>query len=204
MELVHFLRGVIAGFLAAVPIGPVNVLCIQRTLSRGRVIGLVSGLGAATVDAFYGGVAGLGLSMVSELLSVHEELFRLAGGLFVILLGAGTMLAGPRALRGEEHEVGLPGAYFSTLLLTLANPTTIFSYGLLFAGLGSVHALHRVENAVLLVPGVFIGSALWWIILTGTMGALRHRMNENSLKWVNRIAGGIVAGFGLFILLRPR
>lgn len=204
MDFVYFLRGIIVGFLAAVPIGPVNVLCIQRTLSRGWVVGLVSGLGAATVDAFYGGVAGLGLTMISEVLAKQEELFRFFGGLFIIFLGVRTILAKPRTLPEDEHEAGLPGAYFSTLGLTLANPTTIFSYGLLFAGLGSMHSLHRVENAVLLAPGIFFGSTLWWIILTSTLGSLRHRMNKNALKWLNRIAGGIVTCFGLFILLRPR
>lgn len=203
MGLVLFLRGVLVGFLAAVPIGPVNVLCIQRTLSRGRAAGLVSGLGAATVDACYGGAAGLGLSLASNTIIRYEELFRFSGGLFILFLGIRTILARPRTLPGKEDAAGLPGAYFSTLVLTLANPTTIFSYGLLFAGLGTMHGLYGKEAAALLVPGVFIGSTLWWIVLSFIMGVLRHPMNAFDLKWVNRIAGAIVAGFGLFILLRP-
>lgn len=204
MDVTHFLRGFIVGFLAAVPIGPVNVLCIQRTLSRGRLIGLVSGIGAATVDAFYGGAAALGLTMISEIISRYEEVLRLAGGLFVFSLGIGTIMSKPRALQEEEHESGLLSAYVSMFLITLANPTTIFSYGVLFAGIGTIHALHGIKNAFLIAPGVFLGSALWWIILTGAMDMLKYKMNERYLKWLNRIAGGIVTGFGLLILLRSR
>jgi threonine/homoserine/homoserine lactone efflux protein len=204
MDSTHFLRGIIVGFLAAVPIGPVNVMCIQRTLSMGRAVGLVSGLGAATVDAFYGGVAGLGLTMISEMLERYAGLLRLSGGFFILFMGIKTIMARPVLLLGEDHAAGLPRAYFSTLLLTLANPTTVFFYGLLFAGLETMRPLHRVENAVLLVPGVFLGSALWWFILTGTIGMLKSRMNDKNLKRLNWTAGCIVAGFGLFILLRPR
>ncbi len=201
MDAIIFFRGIIIGFLAAIPIGPVNVLCIQRTLNQGGIVGLVSGLGAATVDAVYGGIAGLGLTFISDILARNQAWFRIIGGLFVCWLGVRTILSETRERPASFHVNGLMAAYASTFFLTLANPTTIFSYGLLFAGFGVAHVRHGIDKAILLVLGVFLGSALWWIILSTGVGMLRLRTHASGLKWVNRVAGTAVAGFGIFLLL---
>ena len=201
MDFILFLSAAIIGFIAAAPIGPVNVLCIQRTLNQGRAIGIISGLGAATADAVYGGIAGLGLTLTSHILLKNQLWIRSAGGLFLCYLGVRIILAKQRDHAVSNHVRGFMGAYTSTLVLTLANPTTIFSYGIMFAGFGIISPHHGPEAAWFLVPGVFIGSAMWWITLSGGAGMLRSRLNESGFTWVNRISGAIVAGSGLLMIM---
>jgi threonine/homoserine/homoserine lactone efflux protein len=196
-----FLRGLLIGFSIAAPVGPIGLLCIRRTLADGRAIGFVSGLGAATADAFYGAVAGFGLTVVSRALVQGQTPLRLVGGAFLCYLGVRTFLARPAQAAGVAGPRGLLGAYLSTLGLTLTNPSTILSFVAIFAGLGLGGGGSDYASAALLVVGVFIGSALWWLILSGTAGALRGRLTPAGLRWVNRLSGVILAGFGVAALV---
>ncbi len=198
-----WLRGLLIGFSIAAPVGPIGVLCIRRTLADGRVNGLVSGLGAATADASYGAVAGFGLTFISGLLIDQRVWLRLIGGAFLCYLGIKTFLARARepqarlAEPGEARRSDLAGAYASTLLLTLTNPTTIFSFAAIFAGLGIANTGGNYLAAALLVLGVFLGSALWWFILSGAVSLFRAKFGSRQLQWVNRISGVVILAFGV-------
>jgi threonine/homoserine/homoserine lactone efflux protein len=198
-------RGLLIGFSIAAPVGPIGLLCIRRTLADGRAAGLVSGLGAATADALYGAIAGFGLTVVSGLLISQQGWLRLIGGLFLLYLGARTFLARPAeqaALVGGR--AGLAGAYASTFALTLTNPATILSFVAIFAGLGlASEASGSYAEATLLVLGVFVGSALWWMLLSGGVSLLRSRVDTRALVWINRASGAIIVAFGLLALLAP-
>ena len=201
MEITFLLRGLIIGFSIAAPVGPIGVLCIRRTLAEGRAAGLVSGLGAASADAIYGGVAGFGLAFISNFLVSQQVWLRLIGGAFLCFLGLKTLLAKPAEQAAPGKGKGLLGAYASTFLLTLTNPMTIISFAAIFAGLGLAGASGNYGSAGVLVLGVFIGSALWWLMLSSGVGIFRARFNAHILRWVNRISGLIIIGFGLFALL---
>ncbi len=190
-------KGIVIGLAIAAPVGPIGVLCIRRTLAEGRTSGFVSGLGAATADAVYGSVAALGLTFVANLLIEGEVWLRLVGGAFLVFLGVRTFLARPAERAASIGKSGLPGAYASTLFLTLTNPTTILSFAAIFAGLGAVSAGGDVPSAMLLVLGVFLGSALWWLVLSGVTGLFRARLSVGGLRWVNRISGTVLAAFGV-------
>ena len=194
-----FLEGIVIGFAIAAPVGPIGVLCIRRTLADGRVSGLVSGLGAATADALYGAVAALGLTFVAEFLMGGESWLRLVGGAFLLFLGVRTFLARPAGRAAPEaRRIGLPGAYASTFFLTLTNPTTILSFAAIFAGLGVAgDASGSALSAMLLVLGVFFGSATWWFVLSGATSLFRTRLSVRGLRWVNRISGTVIAAFGV-------
>jgi threonine/homoserine/homoserine lactone efflux protein len=194
-----FVEGLVIGFAIAAPVGPIGVLCICRTLADGRLSGFVSGLGAATADAAYGSVAALGLTVVANLLIVGESWLRLAGGVFLVFLGAKTFLSRPSERPAGGGRSGLPGAYASTFFLTLTNPATILSFAAIFAGLGAGRAEGAI-SAMTLVSGVFLGSALWWAALSGTTGLLREKLSTRGLRWVNRVSGTIVAAFGVLAL----
>jgi threonine/homoserine/homoserine lactone efflux protein len=206
METGFFLRGLLIGFSIAAPVGPIGVLCIRRTLAEGRLTGLVSGLGAATADAFYGSLAGFGLTLVSSFLVEQSGWLRPAGGVFLLYLGLRTFLAKPAgesaSLKASNHS-GLWGAYLSTLLLTLTNPLTILSFTAIFAGLGLGETGGDPLSAGLLVLGVFCGSAAWWLLLSGGVSLLRTRLTPRSLIWINRVAGIIILGFGVAALVIP-
>jgi len=187
----------VIGFAIAAPVGPIGVLCIRRTLAEGRAAGLVSGLGAATADAIYGCIAGFGLTFISSFLVSQQVWLRTAGGLFLCYLGLKTLLAKPAEQAAAVKGQGLIGAYVSTLFLTLTNPMTILSFAAIFAGLGLANTSASYLSAGSLVLGVFIGSAVLWLILSGGVSLFRDKFNLHGLQWVNRISGAIILAFGL-------
>jgi threonine/homoserine/homoserine lactone efflux protein len=201
MHISFLLRGLIIGFSIAAPVGPIGVLCIRRTLGEGRVSGLLSGLGAATADAIYGCVAGFGLTFISSLLINQQIWLRLIGGAFLCYLGLKIFFASPAKQEAPARGDGLLGAYASTLFLTLTNPMTILSFAAIFAGLGVGSAGGNYVSAGLLVLGVFIGSALWWLILSSVTGMFWKKITPSGLRWVNRISGIMITAFGLIALL---
>jgi len=201
MDITFLLRGLAIGFSIAAPVGPIGVLCIRRTLDKGRASGLVSGLGAATADAIYGCIAGFGLVFISNFLVSQQVWLRLIGGVFLCYLGLKTLLAKPGEQAALGKRNGLVYSYASTFFLTLTNPMTIISFAAIFAGLGLASTGGNYVSAGVLVLGVFIGSALWWLILSSGVGVLRVKFNPHGLQWVNRISGVIITGFGLFALL---
>ena len=197
MSLPILLKGLILGFSIAAPVGPIGVLCIRRTLTDGRATGLVSGLGAASADALYGCIAGFGLTLLSDFLVSQQFWLRLMGGLFLFYLGIKTLLARPAQESASAQGTGLLGAYTSTLFLTLTNPMTILSFAAIFAGLGVASTDGDYASAALLVLGVFLGSALWWLLLSGGVSLFRARFNLSALTWVNRLSGAIILAFGV-------
>jgi threonine/homoserine/homoserine lactone efflux protein len=200
IDITFLLRGLVIGFSIAAPVGPIGVLCIRRTLAEGRLYGIVSGLGAATADAVYGYIAVLGLTFISNILIDQQIWLRLVGGLFLCYLGIKTFLAKPAKRAALTKGNGLVGAYASTFFLTLTNTMTILSFAAIIAGLGLAATSESFMSAGAVVLGVFIGSSLWWLILSGSVGIFRERIDSQGLWWINRISGATITGFGLFAL----
>lgn len=199
MENVFFLRGLIIGLSIAAPVGPIGVLCIRRTLSEGRRVGLLTGLGAASADAMYGYVAGFGLVFISSVLVGQQVWLRIIGGLFLCFLGVKTLLSRPAEHAASIRRYGHAEAYVSTFFLTLTNPMTILSFAGVFAGLGLSRGSY--VSAGLLVVGVFSGSAIWWLFLSSMVSAFRSGFDARRLQWVNRFSGIIILTFGVFALV---
>lgn len=196
-----FLDGLAVGFSIAAPVGPIGVLCIRRSLADGVLKGLASGLGAATADAAYGCVAAFGLTAVSGFLTRQQGALALIGGAFLCYLGVRTAMRAPSSAKGAPVGTGSLGAYGSTLLLTLANPATILSFAAVFAGMGLGRAADY-GSALKMVAGVFMGSALWWVILSGGVGMMRARVTDAWMTAINRISGAILVAFGIYALSR--
>jgi threonine/homoserine/homoserine lactone efflux protein len=200
MSLALLLQGAVIGFSIAAPVGPIGALTIRRTLAQGRAAGLATGIGAASADAVYGAVAAFGLSAVTNALIAQAGWLRLLGGAFLVYLGAKTFVARASAADTLIPASGLAAAYSSTFLLTLANPTTILSFIAVFAGLGLAGGQDTYARAALFVGGVFVGSALWWVVLSWSVARLRSRMSPEALRWVNRTSGAVIAAFGVLAL----
>lgn len=202
MALSFFVRGLVIGLSIAAVVGPMSVLCMQRTLSRGFPFGLISGLGVATADAIYGSIAAFGVTAVAALLVSVQVWVRLIGGGFLIYLGITSLRrkSVEQAAPAAKVVVGYSGAYVSTLLLTLTNPLTILSFAAIFAGLG-VAGGHSAVGALAVVAGVFSGSALWWCILTGSISLMRARLSARWILWINRISGAVIAIFGVVAIV---
>ncbi len=200
MDATLLVRGFVLGFTIAAAVGPISLLCIRRTLAEGRLVGLVSGLGVATADATYGAIAAFGLTAVTDLLVDGRRALGLVGGLFLLWLAWRTFRAVPgEAARADgSRRRALPGAYLSTLGLTLTNPMTILSFAALFVGLGVTGG--NAMGATMLTAGVFAGSAAWWVILVGLVGALRTRVTSGGLRRVNLASGVLIGAFAMIAL----
>jgi threonine/homoserine/homoserine lactone efflux protein len=194
-----FLKGMIVGFSVAAPVGPIGVLCIRRSLVDGRLVGFITGLGAATADAAYASIAAFGLTAISGFLVGQRFWLGLIGGLFLCYIGVRTFVSKPARQASQAETAGFCSAYFSTLLLTFGNPTTILSFVAIFAGF-TIGISSDYFQAGALVLGVFAGSALWWLILSGSIGLLRSRMDSGWMRAVDRLSGTILFVFGLYIL----
>lgn len=201
METNFLIKGVIIGFLIAAPVGPIGVLCIKRSFAKGPLSGLLTGLGAATADACYGAIAAFGLTLISDFLIGQKVTLQILGIIFLLYLGVKTFIENPASeAKGNVNGKGLISDYLTTVGLTLTNPTTIASFIAVFTGIGITTAANYTD-ATLLVLGVFLGSAAWWLILSNGVGILRKKANNNFLKWVNRISGAVIVGFAVVLFI---
>lgn len=201
MGLMLFIKGVILGFSIAAPVGPMGVLCIRRTLSKGLINGFLTGLGTATADALYGCIAAFGVTAISAFLLENQFYLRFIGGLFLLYLGYTTFQSIPAEVAAEVNDRDCLGAYTSAFFLTLTNPMTIMSFAAVFAGLGVGTIDGDYTLAGVLVLGVFTGSMLWWLVLCETVSVLRSKFDHKRLTLVNKISGFIIAGFGVLSLI---
>jgi threonine/homoserine/homoserine lactone efflux protein len=199
MTLAFLLKGAIVGFSLAAPVGPIGVLCIRRSVAEGRLVGLATGLGAATADASYGAIAAFGLTAVSGFLVAQKMWLGVFGGVFLCYLGVRAVTAALVPVAASARSSGLAAAYASTFLLTLTNPITILSFIPVFAGLGLGLAAD-VPSATAAVAGVFLGSTLWWLVLSNGVALFRQRLDEAWMRSVNRMSGAMIFAFGLYAL----
>lgn len=195
-------KGAMAGLAISAPVGPVNVLCISRTIAKSRASGLISGLGAAAADTIYGAVAGFSISFVIAFLLRQLFWIRLIGGLLLIAIGIRYYFKQPKPAH-EVRDASAHSEFATAFLLNLTNPTTVLSFLAVLAVLGMSEA-RAWWHTVFLVLGIFIGSMLWWITLAVIAGHFRDRFNDRALLWMNRIAGLAIGGFGGITMLLAR
>lgn len=200
MSVELLIKGALSGFAIAAPVGPINVLCIRRTLSDGFGRGLASGLGAAAADTVFGALAAFGVASVLTFLTRWEGMLSLAGGLMLLGIGLHSLRRPPQAGAGRVGTAGLASAFMSTFSLTIVNPMTILSFLAVFAGIGI--GATSLQAASVLVLGVFLGSAAWWLGLSGAVNAVRHTLAERQLAWISRGAAVAILAFGGYALTR--
>jgi threonine/homoserine/homoserine lactone efflux protein len=193
------LRALAIGFAIAAVIGPIGLLCIERTLRGGLLAGLSTGLGVALADGVYALLVGLGAAGISEVLLAHGASLRIAGGLAIAVIGLKVLLgATGRASARAEEKTFRGGAFASAFLLTLANPTTILSFVAIFAGLGLAAGATSAGKAAVVVVCIFTGSLAWWVLLSFAVAAIGHRLSPATVAWINRAAGAGLMAFGLW------
>jgi len=195
VDFLLFGKASVIGLLIAAPVGPIGLLCIQRTLSRGPRIGIASGLGAATADAVYGAIGAAGLTAVIRLFTALSEPLAIFGALFLAWMGLRLLQTSATGRPATASKgAGIFSAFSSTLILTLANPATILSFIAVFAALGGSRELTPAA-AMAMVSGVFSGSLLWWLVLTGSITLVRHKIKASSVNMIRKAAGVLLLGF---------
>jgi threonine/homoserine/homoserine lactone efflux protein len=204
MLLLFLLKGIAVGIVIAVPVGPVGVLCVRRTIFEGKLAGFVSGLGAATADALFGFTAAFGLTFVSDWLLGYQHWLRLAGGCYLLYLGGAALLARHEAeLQQKPDTEDLLRNYVSTFALTLTNPITILAFLGIFSAVGLAGEQATLGRAAILVFGVWLGSLLWWLTLTLGLALVFRSLEPRHLVWVNRGSGIILLLSGGALLAVP-
>jgi threonine/homoserine/homoserine lactone efflux protein len=197
------IRGLAAGLIITAPVGPVNVLCVQRTITKGWRSGLFSGLGSAAADTIYAAIAGFSISFIIQFLLREIFWIRFIGGILLIGLGVWYYLRPPQHLDTERKAASDTSDSASTFLLTLTNPTTVLSFLAVLAGLGLSESRPWYLTLVM-IGGIFTGAMLWWFILTGVANRFRDKFTDRSMIWMNRIGGLAIGIFGVVMLILSR
>ncbi|HUC62318.1 MAG TPA: LysE family transporter [Alphaproteobacteria bacterium] len=202
LQLLLFVKGLAVGFAIAAPVGPVGILCIQRSLTRSVLYGLASGMGAAAADAIYGAIAAFGVSFVADFLVREQYWFQLGGGALLIALGLHTVFGkwhppGTRSQPDGRLAQDMVGTFF----LTITNPITIFSFTAVFVAVGITTGTETFLGGALLTAGVFAGSALWWTVLCNGVGLMRAAFSDDYLRVIHRASGFVMLAFGAGALI---
>jgi len=202
MLFVFFLKGIVVGIIIAVPVGPVGVMCVRRTIFASRLAGLISGVGAATGDAMFGFIAAFGLTFISDLLIGYQQWLRVAGGVYLIWVGGSALLAPPEITPRSPRSAEIRD-FVSTFALTLSNPITILVFLGVFSAIGLSGEEATLDRAAILVLGVWLGSLLWWLTVSFGLGRLFRAFEPRYLGWINRGSGTILLVSGAALLAVP-
>ena len=197
-----YISGLIVGFLVALPVGTVSVICVTRSLQYGKSSGYFTGLGAAAADLIYGIIAIYGLTAISGQLLVNQPVLRLAGGLCIVFIGMRMMV---KQVSTDEkvvvtHDTNIKD-FVSTFFITLSNPITMLAF---IAALSNInHLFDRIDffQSTLIVLGIFSGSMLWWIILVNIALHFKQYLNDVYLKRINMVSGFFILSIGLFLII---
>lgn len=202
MELSFLIKGLILGIAVAMPVGPIGILCINRTLNKNYLSGIISGMGAATADMMYGVIAAFGLTFISNFLIDHRYNFQIVGGIFLLFMGIRTYRK--KKVNFDKKEIpkgNLIRDYFSTFILTLSNPATILFFTAIFAAMGLANINANYISALILIAGVFAGSGIWWIFLSGITNKFRYKISTKFLHHINIISGIGIVIFSIIIII---
>jgi len=200
------MSGVVMGLIAAVPIGPVNLICIRRSFAFGPLNGFVSGLGAALGDGIFAAIMGFGLTWIAQMIEGYATIIEMTGGAMMVWMGYRTFISPPvpRCLdtKTDGERTNLVRAMVSTFALTITNPVTLLSFGVMFAGLGGLAGgAGSFNDAGFVVAGVVAGSTGWWLALTTIIGIFHTRIDEKAMRIINRACGALVMACGLVVLI---
>jgi threonine/homoserine/homoserine lactone efflux protein len=203
MAFTFLVKGILIGLLASIPLGPIGVICIQRTINKSRLSGFFSGLGAATADTIFAAIAGFSLTFILNFIEEKQKILEAIGGLIVILLGIKTFYTNPvnQLRRHKKNPSKLIEDFISVLLLTITNPLAIFLFVGMFATLGLAYNGENIGLSLITLAGVFLGGTLWWFTLSSLVNLFRKRFRLKQLWWINKIAGAVIFILGVLAIV---
>ncbi len=197
------IKGFIVGMGASIPLGPLGVMCVQKTLSKGKISGFITGLGASISDTFFAALAILSLSLVQNFVKNNEELVMIFGGAIIILIGIKIFFTNPvKQIRQNKTGKKIAEDFISSVIMTITNPGAIFLIIGLFAFTGlEVDKNSSWQIIILALAGVFFGATTWWLTLTSTINIFRKKFRLRQLLMINRISGAIISFLGIISFL---
>lgn len=201
MAISFLLKGLIVGLSVSIPVGPIGILCIRKTVQEGRLAGFFTGIGAALADTCYGVIAALGVSTLSSFLLEQAFWLKLIGGTFLLILGVKLFFTNVTDDTTEKVGKGHINNLLTTFLLTITNPTTVIAFLAIFAAIGLGDTNSSLSNSSYLITGVFLGSASWWLILSSTVNLFQAKFTPKRMVWFNRLSGAAIFSFGVWAVV---
>jgi threonine/homoserine/homoserine lactone efflux protein len=197
LPLLYLLEGIIVGFVGAMPIGPIGILCIRRALTLGRKQAILTGLGGATADIVYVTIALFGIKLVADFVAVEQYWIRLCGGIGVLAVGIFVVRSHPTSRLITSNRFEHTRLFVSTFLLALSNPVPLLGFAAMLSAIGIKHVAGEAFTRILFVAGVFVGSLIWFSLLANVANAIRRTMSDQKLSIINKIAGVILIVLGI-------
>ncbi|HAH73103.1 MULTISPECIES: LysE family translocator [Butyricimonas] len=205
-DILYLFKGMLVGLMVSIPLGPMGVLIIQKTLHKGALSGFIAGMGAASADFFYASVAAFGLGYVINTVQTHELLLQIIGGIFLLCIGLKIYFDNPiRQIRqrrqGRVSKTGLLGDYLSLFFLTVSNPITVVVFMAVFAGMSVFGESSSMLGELLVVMGVLLGGGVWWYTLSTLVNIFRKKFRLRVLITINRVSGLVITILGALVIL---
>ena len=189
------LTGILIGICVSAPVGPLGVLCIQRTLSRGKLHGFITGMGATTSDIIYALLVSLGMSFILDFINTHQFLIQLIGSIIILLFGLHLFLKKPKNqlpdIKTPRSKGDLISDYLSAFALCFSNPLIMFLFIGLFARFQIIESGNITNNIVAFIS-ILIGATIWWILITLIVGYFKSKFKLRELWIINKITGSII------------
>jgi threonine/homoserine/homoserine lactone efflux protein len=205
-NLEFFLKGLLVGIIVSAPMGPIGVLCVQKTVNKGQLLGFFSGLGAATADTFYAILAVFGVTFLTNFLAKNQLFLQVVGITVLLILGFRMIFNNPikqyRYNRASSKKTSAIKDYLSVFFLTISNPLTIIFFGAAFAMLGLLSNDLSQRNNLLLVAGIFSGASLWWLLLTYVVNIFRKKFRLRNIFMLNRVSGIIIIVLSIAAIIK--
>lgn len=203
-DIVYIFRGMLVGLMVSVPLGPMGVLIIQKTLHKGALSGFIAGMGAACADLFYATVAAFGLGYVVNTVKTHEVILQIVGGIFLLIVGLKIYFDNPLKqikARRKVTKKGLLGDFLSLFFLTVSNPVTVIVFMAVFAGTSVFGDTPAFVTEILVLAGVLLGGTAWWYALSTVVNIFRKKFKLRVLVKINRVSGIIITILGGLVIL---
>ena len=205
-DILYLFKGMLVGLMVSIPLGPMGVLIIQKTLHKGALSGFIAGMGAASADFFYASVTAFGLGYVINTVQTHELLLQIIGGIFLLCIGLKIYFDNPiRQIRqrrqGRVSKTGLLGDYLSLFFLTVSNPITVVVFMAVFAGMSVFGESSSLLGELLVVIGVLLGGGVWWYTLSTLVNIFRKKFRLRVLITINRVSGLVITILGALVIL---
>lgn len=203
MDFNIILQGIIVGIAVSAPLGPIGVLCIQRTLNKGYASGVVSGIGASTADIIYAIIAGFSITFISDFLIEQQNIIRIIGGIFLTFIGIKIYFSNPikqiRAQRTQGNKFF--SDFITSFLITISNPITILAFGLIFSSFNMIESNENSTNISILIASVFAGALIWWLLLITIISLFKSKIRLRNLFWINKVTGVLIVIFALLVII---
>lgn len=202
--MVYIFRGILIGLMVSVPLGPMGVLIIQKTLQKGALAGFIAGMGAACADLFYATVAAFGLGFVINIIQSHELILQIIGGIFLLIIGLKIYFDNPlKQIRMKKRvsKTGLLGDFLTLFFLTVSNPVAIVVFMAVFAGASVFGSEPSFRIELFVLAGILLGGGLWWYALSTLVNLFRRKFRLRVLITINRVSGVIITLLGILVIL---